>query len=184
MGWLAGDVGEQPGERGGEGDGRLLADQPDGAQGADGPEGPVPAEAGHDTAGQPRADESAAAGGGEGEAVSPVRQPELAKQHMCKRRASRARCTVDASNAPAVPCRGKADMRARGWMRAKQKRPWYGGPKGGPTRPRRVGQSGGSASTETLSPESPVPFMVSTASHSGRRTSGGNTSCSLLSVRP
>lgn len=62
------------------------ADQPDGTQGADGPEDPVPAEAGHDTAGQPGADESTEAGGGEGEGVLPGWEPELAKQEHGQQR--------------------------------------------------------------------------------------------------
>jgi hypothetical protein len=37
-----------------------------------------------------------------------------------------------------------------------------------------LGDTGGSVAAETVSP---VPFVVSTALHSGRRTTGGNTPC-------
>jgi hypothetical protein len=62
------------------------ADQPDGAQSADDPEDPVLAVAGHDTAGQPGADEPADAEGGEGEPVLPGREPELAQQEHSQQR--------------------------------------------------------------------------------------------------
>src|SRR5450756_37285 len=56
------------------------------AQRADRPEDPVLAIAGHDTVGQPGADESADAGSGEGEAVLPGEESELAEQEHGQQR--------------------------------------------------------------------------------------------------